>query len=249
MYNCEICGREIFKKNRIGGYTVCGKHMHQYYKYGKFLDNIPRTNKDLNEFRYINDKIIEFDVYYQNNTVCDSFIIDREDLNKIRYKKWRKDSNNHIITGNNTQKTPRVEISRLLLNVTDEKYVVDHINGNPLDNRKCNLRICTQANNCCNKSKISNNSSGFIGVSWAKDKNAWAVEINKNKTRCHLSTYKKLEEAVYVRYIAEQLIFKEYRNTNEDAKKEEKISLISQSRKNELYNYVYTKLNSKNMIK
>ena len=40
-----------------------------------------------------------------------------------------------------------------------------------------------------------------------------------------------------------------YRNTNEDAKKEEKISLISQSRKNELYNYVYTKLNSKNMIK
>ena len=101
MYNCEICGREIFKKNRIGGYTVCSKHMHQYYKYGKFLDNIPRTNKDLNEFRYINDKIIEFDVYYQNNTVCDSFIIDREDLNKIRYKKWRKDSNNHIITGNN----------------------------------------------------------------------------------------------------------------------------------------------------
>ena len=76
-----------------------------------------------------------------------------------------------------------------------------------------------------------------------------ALHLYRFQSRCHLSTYKKLEEAVYVRYIAEQLIFKEYRNTNEDAKKEEKISLISQSRKNELYNYVYTKLNSKNMIK
>ena len=50
MYKCDFCGRESFKKIRYGGHTVCSKHMHQMNKYGKVLDNIPRTNNDLNDF-------------------------------------------------------------------------------------------------------------------------------------------------------------------------------------------------------
>ena len=58
MFKCEICGREIFKKNRLGGYTLCSKHMHQLLKYGKFLDNIQRTSKDLNDFRWIDKELL-----------------------------------------------------------------------------------------------------------------------------------------------------------------------------------------------
>ena len=50
MYKCDICGRQIFKKNKVKGYVLCSKHMHQLLKYNKFLDSCPRTQNDLNEF-------------------------------------------------------------------------------------------------------------------------------------------------------------------------------------------------------
>ncbi|MBQ7665155.1 MAG: hypothetical protein IJS42_00405 [Synergistaceae bacterium] len=91
-YVCDICGREIFKKNRIGGYTVCPKHMHQWFEHRRFLDNNPRTQNDLNEYRLREDGTVEFDCYDANSKVVGQFIIDREDLSKVRYHKWRIDS-------------------------------------------------------------------------------------------------------------------------------------------------------------
>ena len=66
MYNCEICGRESFKKIRYGGYTLCSKHMHQLHKHGKFLDNNPRTNNDLNDYEIKGDGVY-FNLYNQKN--------------------------------------------------------------------------------------------------------------------------------------------------------------------------------------
>lgn len=49
--------------------------------------------------------------------------------------------------------------------------VTDHINQNPLDNRKANLRIVTNSKNLFNRGKNTNNTSGFKGVSWDKTRN------------------------------------------------------------------------------
>ena len=118
MYNCEICGREIFKKNRIGGYTVCSKHMHQYYKYGKFLDNNPRTNNDKNDYK-IDGDIAIFNLYNQKNEKISEFIIDKEDIEKVKYHKWRI-SHKHVITGLPSKGTQK-DLFEKLRNELDEE--------------------------------------------------------------------------------------------------------------------------------
>ena len=239
MYTCDVCGRESFKKIRLGGYTLCNKHMHQLHQYGRFLDNNPRSAKDLNEYR-IKDDIVIFDVYDQRNNKNGEFIIDLEDLPKVKYHKWRL-SYGHIVTGNNTKTKPTKHLHHLILDIDDPDIVVDHKDGNPANNRKSNLRICTQHQNTLNKVKISNNTSGYIGVSYLKDRHCWTAEIRYNK-RIHLGNYKQIEEAVYARYIAEVILFKEYRNTNTDDIKLELFKKIPIVRQNQIKQYITNKI-------
>src|SRR5437879_12879405 len=56
------------------------------------------------------------------------------------------------------------------------KYV-DHINGNKLDNRWCNLREATMAQNKANEGLRSSNTSGWKGVSWHKKAKKWSAQI------------------------------------------------------------------------
>lgn len=231
-YKCDICERPLFKKNRMYGKTLCSKHMHQYFKYGYALDNNPRTQKDLNEFRCISENTIEFDVYNRKSEVVNHFWIDREDLAKVRYYKWRVDTNCHVITGNCTSTRPRKELSHIVMNCPDG-MVVDHKDGNPLNNRKKNLRICTQQENLCNKHFMSNSNSGEIGIIWDKSRKRWAPEIRKDGKRYHLSRYKTIEEARYARYIGELILFGEFRN-----QKQFDFGDLSESRKSEIKQYV-----------
>lgn len=243
MYKCDVCGRELNKKIRYHGYTLCPKHYQQYLKYGKFLDNIQRTTNDLNDYE-IKDGIAYFNVYNQRNEYVGQFIVDVCDVEKVKYHKWRF-SSSHVATGN----TNAIDLSHIVLDIPiEENYtVVDHINGDATDNRRCNLRICTQSQNVLNKSFVSNNTSGFIGVSYKKDRNRYDPEIRLGYTRCHLGMTKTLEEAVYKRYIAEQLLFKEFANQEEQTKKYEFTKNLPQEVKDELYKIVIQKLEARNL--
>ena len=246
MYECDICGRKINKKIRMYGHTLCSKHMHQLHNYGKFLDNNPRTQNDLNNFRIENDIVI-FDLYDQYQYKNNEFIIDIDDLEKIRYHKWRL-SYGHVVTGNCTKNNPSTQLSRLILNCNDNSLVVDHINGNGLDNRKSNLRICTQGKNVLNKSYMSTNSTGIVGVQYEhkKDrKSNYITEIRYKGKKIYIGAYELLEEAVYARWLAEVIIFGPFRNTNEDAKRFNLINKIPQGRKIQISTYISKRIKEK----
>lgn len=68
----------------------------------------------------------------------------------------------------------------------------DHINGNGLDNRKCNVRICTRNQNQANKSKSWGKHSKYKGVSYAKNRQSpkrWFAQIVSNNKHYHCGYY------------------------------------------------------------
>ena len=54
--------------------------------------------------------------------------------------------------------------------------MVDHINGDSLDNRRSNLRLATHAQNNRNRVKTNSN-SGYLGVTWSKHNKKWLVRV------------------------------------------------------------------------
>lgn len=72
---------------------------------------------------------------------------------------------------------------------------IDHINGIKNDNRFSNLREATRSENCQNKIKQSNNTSGYTGVSWHKATQKWSANIKLNGKQTYLGVYDTPEEA------------------------------------------------------
>ena len=52
--------------------------------------------------------------------------------------------------------------------------VIDHINGNKLDNNITNLRLATRSQNGANRKQQVNNTSGYRGVHWSKESRVWS---------------------------------------------------------------------------
>ncbi len=66
---------------------------------------------------------------------------------------------------------------------------VDHINGDPLDNRRSNLRVCTHAQNLQNKRKAKHGRALFKGLAWRADIQKWQVSVARGGKRYHLGFF------------------------------------------------------------
>jgi hypothetical protein len=70
-----------------------------------------------------------------------------------------------------------------------EGLLVDHINGNSLDNRRANLRLATHAQNMHNRRKRKNTTSRFIGVYFDKERGKWVAQIKYQGERILLGRF------------------------------------------------------------
>ena len=201
QYKCEVCGRPMFHKIVSYGHIYCSKHYRQLKKYGKFIDNNPRTTMDRNEIHICGD-IAYVDIYDYKCNVIAQAIIDTKNINKIRYTKWKLSGSGYAM---NTPKFKggSLHMSRRILNT---KQFVDHINHNTLDNRECNLRIVTKSQNQMNVN--------YKGVYELQDEKYYAY-IKLNGKQYNLGVYVFQEEALFARWFAETLLFKEYKYPKE----------------------------------
>lgn len=88
--------------------------------------------------------------------------------------------------------------------------VVDHINGDKLDNRLSNLRVCLQRENARNVPMKRNNTSGVVGVSWDRTRGKWLAHIKVNRKFVNLGWHSTKEAAASARAAGERRYFKEY---------------------------------------
>ena len=78
-------------------------------------------------------------------------------------------------------------------------YIVDHIDGNTLNNRRKNLRVVKQGKNILNNfNPRKDNKSGVVGVSWFAKARKWKVYLGHE----YLGSYDSLEEASEIRRVA-----------------------------------------------
>jgi len=83
--------------------------------------------------------------------------------------------------------------------------VIDHINHKKSDNRICNLRDVTNAQNHQNRARHTKSASGYVGVTWHKRDERWLAHIEVNGRRHHLGYFKDLDAAVEARKAAERV--------------------------------------------
>jgi len=123
--------------------------------------------------------------------------IDKCDFEKVKTIAWYFHGKDYA-SMRKRETNKNILMHRYLLDVSDNKEV-DHINGDPLDNRRNNLRMCSRSENCCNKRIQSNNTSGVPGVCWDKNRNKWMVRVKKNKKVYSVGRFDLFKDAVKAR--------------------------------------------------
>lgn len=192
---CEVCGKtnktDIVHWCEKTKQYLCQKHIDQINRLGFIKE---RTKRDMNLY-VIHDDYAEILFEDQENNIIGSTYIDLEDVNKCKEHKW-------MITEvmGNTQYVKAIidnkntSLHRFVLNYNGDN-VVDHINRNGLDNRKNNLRIVSNSENCVNSKTRS--ATGEKNIYYKNNK--YQVQVIRNYKSVYIETFDTIQEAIIAR--------------------------------------------------
>ena len=155
---------------------------------------------------------IYIDCFGIKGQLTGTILIDKEDLDKVKPYKWHVEHSRKTI--DYAQASLRGSTIRMHKLILPTDLQVDHINHNGLDNRKYNLRICTNQENNFNKNFNRNPKSGYTGIRYNEKADSYYVRIMVNKKEISLGHYKSLEEALKARREGELKYFGEYTYKN-----------------------------------
>lgn len=213
LEKCSICGD--LKMASFEGTPYCRKHYIQITRHGAIRD---RTIYDANEY-VIHENYVEIKCFDKNGNYKASTKVDLEFLPDIKKHKIyiRKSGIKEYAAfsgiENEEGSGKKYFVHRYIMHLHDKKYnideVVDHINGDSLDNRISNLRVCTQKENSYNNRGTKLNQK-IKGVNWLKVNKKWTARIMHNYKNIHLGNYFTYAEAVLARIKKEQELFGKY---------------------------------------
>lgn len=194
MCQCD-CGR--FTK--VLASSIRGKHIQSCgCSQKEHITKLDKDRKKYNDYAFCGDI-----VFGKLSNSEDSFIVDRDDYEKIKDCYWYLDSDGYV-KGHD----PRVNKTVKLHKIICGESRVDHKDRNKLNNKKDNLRGCTQQENVINRSIGKNNKTGFVGIT--KRENKWIANITYGGKQHYLGIFDDINDAIVARLKAECEHFGEY---------------------------------------
>lgn len=150
----------------------------------------------------------EYGVGYTSNT-HNEFYFDLDDFETIKAYIWYEYINQE--TGYHSLRTRdnKSRKSIMMTTLLGCKFY-DHIDRNPLNCRRNNLRPATQKQNARNRTKMKNNTSGVTGVCWDKRSCVWLATIGVDYKNIRLGTFKNKDDAIRARLEAEIKYYGEF---------------------------------------
>lgn len=125
-------------------------------------------------------------IYTKNKN---EILVDDDDFEFLSKRSWCLNEHGYALSQINKKMT---RMHRLLMNINDPKIIIDHIDGNRLNNQKSNLRVCTIKENTRNRSADKGGTSKFKGV-YRSRSGKWCALINRK----HLGTFSTEEQAAH----------------------------------------------------
>lgn len=145
-------------------------------------------------------------------------LVDDEDYERViaagYWKVDRKGYARHPVRANGTRGS--VYLHRFILGLPKHSPYVDHVNGDPLDNRRCNLRAANPGENSRNTRTPKTNTSGVKGVSWNSRRGEWEAYVGLNGKKKNLGWFKCKLGATIVVCRARETMHGEFANHGGD---------------------------------
>lgn len=123
-------------------------------------------------------------------------LVSEIDYHKVNNHKWTINRQGYAVRNVNYK---IVLLHRFIMN-PEKGMVVDYINSNKLDNRRENLRICSNSQNLLNRGPTKRNKSGLKGVSFDTYSKSWKAQLIVNKKKVFNKRF-KTKELAYISYL------------------------------------------------
>jgi hypothetical protein len=152
------------------------------------------------------------DIVLHNGTI----VLDDDDWENIKHLKWYISPLGYAVSGNwnkETKNASHITMHRFIM-CPAKGLEIDHINGNKLDNRRCNLRIVTHQQNMSNIKKKHKSKSIYKGLSWKTNENRWVVRVKFNYKEYYVGRFLDEIDAAHAYDFAALQLFGEFANLN-----------------------------------
>ncbi len=147
-------------------------------------------------------------------------IVDKNVYEKVAKVPWRMHNAGYAVAkptvlekvGFSWASVPKglILLHRIILDVVEDKtLLVDHVDGDKLDNRTTNLRMCNHSGNSTNVKSKKGSASKYRGVSWSKSGCKWRVRYKQDSKYVHVGVYDSEEEAAHARDSAIRAAFED----------------------------------------
>lgn len=187
-----------------------------------YFDNLDdailiRNKAEIERTEFLKQQLLSVPILYNKSGQCvfkikeTEVIIDSDMYHDIIKYRWHIRKDGYLQSGINRE---LILLHKYVMNYHEGEMVVDHINRNPLDNRKCNLRIITRAQNMMNKNSQSGSSSKYIGVYFNNNRNKWIAQISYNQKNIQLRRFDNEIDAAKARDVGTKEYFGEFGNLN-----------------------------------